>query len=75
MIGGGSVAISTGSTTAACMGLTAKQAFATGTLTYNLVAAFIAPLFGVNMEPLEYETSSESFYTPQPNSPPHPAER
>ena len=34
----------------------AKQSFAIGALAFNFTALFVAPLYGIKMQPIEYET-------------------
>ena len=59
---------------AAFLGVVAKQAFAIGALAFDFTAYVIAPLFGIAMQGIEYE-SQESPYKPPYKTPtqPHPA--
>ena len=59
---------------AAFLGVVAKQAFAIGALAFDFTAYVIAPLFGIAMQWIEYE-SQESPYKPPYKTPtqPHPA--
>ena len=59
-------------TTATIFGVAVKQAFGIGALAFDFVAYFIAPIFGFEMEGIEYEAGTPiDVPTPQP-VPKHP---
>ena len=62
-----------GATATVFGGVLTKQAFAVGALAFDFTAFFAAPLLGIDMEGIEYETP-ESPYQPPKQSPlpPHP---
>ena len=51
----GSVIVGSATTVIPVLGGTGAQTFAIGALAYNAVAMLIAPIFGVEMEPIEIE--------------------
>lgn len=61
---GGVICGALGGAAAGCLGATAIQAFAMGALSFNFTAMVIAPLYGFEMQPIEYE--QPSYNTNQP---------
>ena len=55
------------------LGVKASQLFAIGVLAFDFTAFVVAPLFGIEMQGIEYETP-QSPYQPPANipTPPHP---
>ncbi len=61
---GGVICGALGGAAAGCLGATAIQAFAMGALSFNFTAMVIAPLYGFEMQPIEYK--QQSYNTNQP---------
>ena len=65
-----------GATYVTFLGVTAYQMFAVGTVAFNIVAVGIAPLFGLEMESIDYdEPSPVDGVNPPTKSPRHPSEK
>lgn len=55
------------------LGVKASQLFAIGALAFDFTAFFVAPLFGIEMQGIEYETPQSPYQPPTRNPlPPHP---
>ena len=65
-----------GATYVTFLGVTAYQMFAVGTVAFNIVAVGIAPLFGLEMESIDYDGPSPvDGVNPPTKSPRHPSEK
>ena len=75
-VGAGAIGAITGNTAATVFGgVAVTQAFAIGALAFNFTAFIIAPLYGFEMEGIEFRTPEPPYKLPNKTPTNHPAEK
>ena len=74
MAAAGAIFIATAGAGTTILGVSALKVFAYGALAYNAVACVSLPLFGIEMEPIEYGPPAPSAPIHAPDFSPHPAQ-